>query len=402
MEFVLVGATLIDGTGGNPVENAAVHVKNGRIAWVGSASDMPDSAKNAPQQDISGKWLLPGLIDAHIHVCYNGEESVFVLLEKDRDLLVLEAVQTLGKLLAHGVTTVRDIGGEKYIEMSLRTAVNAGYIKGPRMKTSGKVIAMTGGHAHFIAREADGPDEMRKAAREQIKAGADTVKLMATGGSATPGQDIMASQFTVEEMKAAVEAAHAMGRTVAAHCHGTGGIKNCMLAGVDSIEHGTYLDDETADMMVKNGASLVLTLGVGNPDLTSYPLTPTQKADAERRKPMIEQGVVQIRKTIDLARSKGIFLGSGSDAGGNPLAPHRFSMARELEMLVENGIPEMEALTIVTGNNAKILRMEKDIGTVEAGKFADLLVIDADPLQNISNVREISTVYKGGEVVHSN
>ena len=125
---------------------------------------------------------------------------------------------------------------------------------------------------------------MRKAAREQIKAGSDIVKLMATGGSATPGQDIHASQLTVEEISAVTEVAHMMGRTVAAHCHGTGGIRNCMLGGVDSIEHGTYLDEETADMMVANGADLVLTIGVGNPDLESYPLSPVQKADAQRRK----------------------------------------------------------------------------------------------------------------------
>ena len=397
MEYVLAGATLIDGLGGAATTNAAVHVKDGRIAWVGRADDLP--AQNADWVDLSGKWLLPGLIDAHIHVCYNGAESVFALLERPRDALVLEAVDIVRRILSHGTTTVRDIGGEKYIEMSLRNAIEAGFIQGPRMKTSGRVISMTGGHAHFIAREADGPDEVRKAAREQIKAGADTVKLMATGGSATPGQDIMASQFTVDEIKAAVETAHMMGRTVAAHCHGTGGIKNCLLAGVDSIEHGTYLDEETADMMVENGASLVLTLGVGNPDLESYPLSPVQKADAERRRPMIEKGVRQIRETIALARAKGVFLGSGSDAGGNPLAPHHYSMARELELLVENGIAEMEAIGIVTMNNAKILRWENDIGSIEPGKLADLLVIDGDPLADIRNARKVAAVYKGGEKV---
>ncbi len=397
MEYVLAGATLIDGLGGKPMENAAVHVKDGRIVWVGRADDLP--AQNADPVDLSGKWLLPGLIDAHIHVCYNGAESVFALLERHRDALVLEAVDIVRRILSHGTTTVRDIGGEKYIEMSLRNAIEAGFIQGPRMKTSGRVISMTGGHAHFIAREADGPDEVRKAAREQIKAGADTVKLMATGGSATPGQDIMASQFTVDEIKAAVETAHMMGRTVAAHCHGAGGIKNCLLAGVDSIEHGTYLDEETADMMVENDASLVLTLGVGNPDLESYPLSPVQKADAERRRPMIEKGVKQIRETIALARAKGVFLGSGSDAGGNPLAPHHYSMARELELLVANGIAEMEAIGIVTMNNAKILRWENDIGSIEPGKLADLLVIDGDPLADIRNVRKVAAVYKGGEKV---
>ena len=267
MGYVLTGATLIDGNGGEPIADSAVYVKGERIAWAGSAADLPAEARDAKRVDVSGKWLMPGLIDAHIHICYNGSESVFALLEKHRDELVLEAVDICKRTLSQGVTTVRDVGGEQFIEMSLRNAINRGFIEGPRMKLSGRVISMTGGHAHFIAREADGPDEMRKAAREQIKAGADLVKLMATGGTATPGQDIHASQLTVEEISAVTEVAHMMGRHVAAHCHGTGGIRNCMLGGVDTIEHGTYLDDETADMMVANGAQLVLTLGAGNPDL---------------------------------------------------------------------------------------------------------------------------------------
>lgn len=399
MEYVLTGATLIDGNGGEPLENAAAHVVGERIAWVGGMADLPREALDAEQIDVSGKWLLPGLIDAHIHICYNGSESVFALLEKPRDDLVLEAVDICRRTLSHGVTTVRDVGGEQYIEMGLRRAIDRGFIEGPRMKLSGRVISMTGGHAHFIAREADGPDEMRKAAREQIKAGADLVKLMATGGTATPGQDIHASQLTVEEISAVTEVARMMGRKVAAHCHGTGGIRNCMLGGVDTIEHGTYLDEETADMMVENGAALVLTLGAGNPDLESYPLSPVQQADAERRKPMIEQGIKQIRGTIALARAKGIFLGIGTDAGGNPLAPHNFSMARELELLVDNDLTAMEAISIGTRNNAAVLDMEADIGTVEAGKYADLLLLKSDPLVDIRNLRDIAAVVKGGKKV---
>lgn len=399
MGTVLTGATLIDGNGGEPLAEAAVYIEGERIAWAGKAADLPAEARDSEQIDVSGKWLLPGLIDAHIHICYNGAESVFALLEKPRDDLVLEAVDICRRTLSHGVTTVRDVGGEQYIEMGLRRAIDRGFIQGPRMKLSGRVISMTGGHAHFIAREADGPDEMRKAAREQIKAGADLVKLMATGGSATPGQDIHASQLTVEEISAVTEVAHMMGRHVAAHCHGTGGIRNCMLGGVDTIEHGTYLDEETADMMVENGAQLVLTLGAGNPDLESYALSPVQQADAERRKPMIEQGVKQIRETIALARAKGIFLGIGTDAGGNPLAPHQFSMARELELLVENDLTALEAISIGTRNNAQVLRWADEIGTVEAGKYADLLLLEADPLLDIRNLRQIAAVYKGGQKV---
>ena len=152
-------------------------------------------------------------------------------------------------------------------------------------------------------------------------------------------------------------------------------------------------------MMVENGAALVLTLGAGNPDLESYPLSPVQQADAERRKPMIEQGIKQIRGTIALARSKGIFLGIGTDAGGNPLAPHNFSMARELELLVDNDLTAMEAISIGTRNNAEILDMDDDIGTLEAGKYADLLVLNADPLVDIRNLRDIYAVAKGGKKV---
>ena len=399
MGLVLKGATLIDGLGGNPLADAAVYIEGDRIAWVGGATDMPAEAKAAEQVDVSGKWLLPGLVDAHIHICYNGTDSIFDLLERSRDSLMLEAVDIARRVLSHGTTSVRDVGGEEYLELALRDGIDAGFITGPRIKASGRVISMTGGHAHFIAREADGPDEVRKAAREQIKAGADVVKLMATGGSATPGQDIHASQFTVEEIKAAVETAHMMGRTVAAHCHGVGGIRNCLLAGVDTIEHGTYLDEETADMMAANDAQLVLTIGVGQPDLERMPLTPVQKADAERRKEGIDRGKAQIRKTIELARSKGIFIGCGTDAGGNPLAPHYHSMAREIELLVENDLSQMEAICIGTRNNAKVLRWDDEIGTVESGKYADLLLLNGNPLRDISNLRNIAAVYKGGAKV---
>ncbi len=394
-EFVITGATMIDGTGATPVSNAALHIKDGKIVYAGAAAGLP--ATDAEAIDASGKTLIPGIIDAHVHVCFNGRESIFVALERDRDLLVLEAVDTVKRILATGTTTVRDIGGLDYIEMSLRKAINAGHIIGPRMRTSGKVIAMTGGHAHFIAREADGPDEMRKAAREQIKAGADTIKMMATGGAATPGQDVRASQLTVGEMQAAVEAAHAMGRTVATHCHGTGGIHNSVLAGVDSIEHCTYLTDETAQMMVEAGTAMVLTLGVAKPDLDAIPKS--AHAEAERLSPIFEMLRERTHESIQIARRHGIFMGIGTDAGGNALAPHNFSMARELEILVDNGLSEMEALTVGTCNNAAILRWGDQLGSLTAGKIADFVLLDASPLDDIRNLRQVHAVYKDGAKV---
>ncbi|MEL6269206.1 MAG: amidohydrolase family protein, partial [Chloroflexota bacterium] len=224
MDFVVTGARLIDGTGADPIENGALVVKGDRITYAGDAAGLSDDDAALPTVDASGKTLIPGIVDAHVHICWNGRESVLVSIERDRDDLLLGAVETVRNTLLSGTTSLRDIGGHYFLEMSIRKAINAGQIVGPRMRVSGRVLAMTGGHAYFIAHEADGPDEMRKAAREQIRAGADVIKMMATGGAATPGQDVHASQFTVEEMKAAVDAAHAAGRTAAAHCHGTGGI----------------------------------------------------------------------------------------------------------------------------------------------------------------------------------
>ncbi len=390
-------ATVIDGTGADPRPRTSLLIDGERITWIGPADAVDRSQPIEQTIDATGKYVIPGLIDAHVHVCWNGRESVLELVKRDRDRLLLEAVTTLRAILASGTTTVRDIGGQDYMEMSLRWAVEAGHILGPRMRTSGKLLCMTGGHGYFVAREADGPEELRKAAREQIKAGADNIKLMATGGVATPGQDVQAGQLTVEEMAAAVEVAHAMGRTAAAHCHGTAGIKNALLAGVDSIEHGSYLDEETADMMVERGAALVLTLGVANPNLDDLP--PTARAEAERMQGPLATLRARMRETVALAREKGVFIGSGSDAGGNPLAPHDFSMARELEELVGHGFSPLEAITIVTRNNARILRWEQDLGTLEPGKLADFVILEADPLADIANVRKVEAVYKGGRKV---
>ena len=255
---------------------------------------------------------------------------------------------------------------------------------------------MTGGHAYFIAREADGPDEMRKAAREQLKRGADIIKMMATGGASTPGMDVHKAHLSVEEMAAAADEAHKLGKCAAAHAHGVGGIRNCVLAGLDAVEHGTYLceDADTARMMAERGTFLVLTLAVGQPR-TGQKLSAESEDFLRRASP----GKQAMYKTVPLAMELGVPLGSGSDAGGNEFGPHGDSMAIELEYLVQYGLSPKEALLTVTRNNARLMDMAGDIGTVEVGKYADLLVLNDNPLTNVSHVRHIACVLKGGQVV---
>jgi imidazolonepropionase-like amidohydrolase len=191
-----------------------------------------------------------------------------------------------------------------------------------------------------------------------------------------------------------------MGRTVATHCHGTGCIRNSVLAGVDTIEHGSYLDDETAALMAEHGTALVLTLAVARPDLDKVP--PSEQAEFERLAPILAKLSEQTQHAIAAARKSNVLIGIGTDAGGNPLAPHDFSLSRELEHLVSSGFTPLEALTIATRNNAQILKWSHDIGTLVTGKLADLVVLSADPLVDIGNVRAVGTVYKGGAAVPMN
>jgi imidazolonepropionase-like amidohydrolase len=394
MDFVMVGATVVDGTGGEPVTSAALHVQDGRIAWVGPLAAFQKRGSESRIVEASGQTIIPGLIDAHIHLCWNGLDSIPELMRSPRDQLLLEAAASARRVLASGTTTVRDIGGQDYLEMSLRWAIDGGYITGPRMRTSGRFITMTGGHAHFVGREADGPEEIRKAVREQVKAGADNIKLMATGGVATAGQDVRATQLTVEEMAAAVEAAHTSGRTVAAHCHGGAGIRNAVLAGVDSIEHGSYMDEETADMMRARGTAVVLTLGLSNPLV--QPTASTAQAEADRIRQHLPAMRRALETTVVLTRARGVLVGLGSDAGGNPLRPHDQSMAQELEELVALGYPPLDALTAATRNNAQILRVSDQVGTLEPGKLADFVLLGANPLLDIAAVRQVRAVFKAG------
>ena len=398
MSLAIRKILVIDGTGAK-LERATVVVDGDRIAAVG-----PDSWVKVPRGSRliagHGRALLPGLIDCHVHYCLDAGPDAIRTLEQDGPTVTaVKAVAHARATLEAGITTVRDVGSREHISISVTHAIKAGIIPGPRTLNAGLVICMPGGHAWFIGRQADGPDEIVKAVHEQIRAGADVIKFIATGGVLTPGTSPGAAQFTLEELRAGVEEAVRAGRRVAAHAHGAEGMKNALRAGVHSIEHGTLLDDEALDLLLERRTFLVPTLSAiqcgfehgkqgGMPD---YAL--------EKCAGMAEAQRQNFRKAV----KAGVRIAMGTDAG-TPFNHHGRN-AQELRRMVQFGLTPMRAIEAATRSAATLLGLEQEIGTVEAGKQADLLVVKGNPLDDIVLLEEparLEYVIQGGRVVKGN
>jgi imidazolonepropionase-like amidohydrolase len=381
---------------GRLLDHATVLVKDGKILKIAQNSmNIPKDTQTIP---LDGQTLLPGFIDAHIHICMDGSpDPVAAGLTESPTITTLKAAESARRTLMAGVTTVRDMGGKDGIDFGLRQAIDSGLIPGPRMLISGRLICMTGGHGWQVGLEANGPDEVRKAAREQIKAGVDIVKLMATGGVLTPAVEPGSEQLTEEELRAGVEEAHKAGKKTATHAMGTRGIQNALRAGIDSIEHGVYLDDETVSMMMER----------------NIPLIPTISALYNIETKGIEAGIpaFAVEKTlkvkpfhiesIRMAREAGVLVAAGTDAG-TPFNLHGENLG-EIKLLVDyGGFSPMGAIEAGTCIAARVLGLEKELGTVEEGKVADLVLVEGNPLDNIDvllNQESICLVMQGGKIV---
>jgi imidazolonepropionase-like amidohydrolase len=320
-------------------------------------------------------------------------DSFKVIMSESDATTALRAAVHAKKTLESGVTTVRDMGGKNYIDLALRDAIAGGMIPGPRMLASGRPVVMTGGHGWPMAREADGPDEVRKAVREQLKAGADVIKLMATGGVMTPGVEPGSPQLTLEELKAGVEEAGKAGRRTASHAQGTTGIKNAVLAGITSIEHGIFLTDEVIELMLERGTYLVPTL------VAPYWIVKKGRAAGipdyavKKSEDVIEAHLASFRKAL----AAGVKIAFGTDAG-TPFNEHGANTF-ELELMVENGMSPMQALEAGTRVSAELLGIADKVGTLEPGKLADVVVVAGNPLDDIKAVREVRLVIKEGRIV---
>jgi imidazolonepropionase-like amidohydrolase len=403
--LAFTNARLVDCTGGEPQEGVTLVTDEERIVDIGTGG-APASADQVV--DCGGRTVMPGLIDAHVHI---GAIDVDIM-EQHRNYATSHAALKMGRILGEtllqGFTTVRDAGG---CDAGFRQAIEDGTIPGPRLLVSNRPLSQTGGHADFRrptesgdplaccskvgmrSAVADGPDEVRRVTRENLRTGANQIKIMASGGAMSPADELDTTQYTVPELRAAVEEAAAVGTYVLAHAYSGAAIRNCIEAGVRCIEHGNLIDEETAKAMAAADMYLV-------PTLSTYELLYRRGADYGIPRRNIEKiGVAHERalEGLSIAHAAGVRIASGSDLLG-PLAAYKH---RELELKAEVLSP-LEVLVATTRTNAELMGLADDLGTLQVGKLADLVVIDGDPLTNVSVLGRpegIPVILQGGRLV---
>jgi imidazolonepropionase-like amidohydrolase len=379
--------TLFDGA--TVRERAGVLVDGATIEWVGSHGEQPSGDRD--EVDGGGAMLSPGLIDAHVHLCFDGVADFLGESNVTEAYAAVKCVKNAERHLAAGVTSVRDLGGMSAVVSEVAKAIDEGRVAGPRVVSSGQALTISGGHGwNSFGRQVDGADEVRKAVREQIRAGARSIKIIATGGVLTPGIPVDFAAFTPDEIEAAVDEAHKWGIPIAAHAIGRTGIENCVRAGVDSIEHGMQVTPEVAAMMKERGIFRVPTISalrgiIDHPEEVA--------AYAVDKGKSIEQ---EARETFRAGIEAGVPYVCGTDAG-TPFNPHG-SAPIEIVRMVEWGLDPIDALRSATSNAARLLRLS-GVGVIEEGAAADLVLWEGNPLEDIKGVLSPRLVMKAGQVV---
>jgi imidazolonepropionase-like amidohydrolase len=402
---VLRAARLIDGSGAAPVQNGVVVVTDDRIVAVGASGSVSVPA-GARVIDLGDATLLPGFIDAHTHIIgrpLSDPASDIAAVKDIPAYAAIVGVSNARKTLMGGFTTIRVLGSPDFDDVALRQAITNGVVPGPRMQVAAHSFGITGGHCDengytpgledrdYRTGVADGVDEVRKAVRYQVKYGADVIKICATGGVLSEGDAVGATQYTLEEMQAVVSEAAKLDRKVAAHAHGTEGIKLAVRAGVASIEHGSFLDEEGARMMAQRGTFLVPTISAG--EFVENAAKSGRLTGLRAEKALAAaQGM---RSSVRLAQRLGVPIALGTDAGVGEHGAngHEFTL-----MVTWGGLTPMQSIVAGTSSAAKLLGWEKQIGTLAPGKWADIVAVPGDPTSDIKLMEKPSFVMKGGVV----
>jgi imidazolonepropionase-like amidohydrolase len=393
---------ILDVRTGSYASDQLIWIQNGKIKAVGNPADvnkqLPAGTKTI---ELSNLTVLPGLIDCHTHLTFVPGLAGPRGLHMSYPRSALYGAHNARITLEAGFTTVRNVGAGGYADIALRDAINDGDVPGPRMLASGPALSITGGHGdeNFLAPQfnysnegvANGVDGVMTKVRENIKYGADLIKFMATGGVLSEGDNPALEQYSPEEMKAIVDTAHGLGRKVAAHAHGALGIKNAVLAGVDSIEHGSYINDEDIALMKQRGTYLVPTVFLEDWLFANYQHLGFTQSMTDKMNMVLPIA----KQNLSHAFKEGVKVAFGTDAA---VYPHGMN-AGEFATMVKMGLPPLVAIQAATVNAADLLGWSDRVGTLEPGKFADIVGVDGDPVADVSTLERVRFVMKGGEII---
>ena len=397
----LVGGTVVDLDGDSPIENAVIVVEGERIAAIGAAGSV-EIPEGAEQVDASGTWLIPGLMNMHVHLglILPGKMKAELYNESEAALALRMAANARETLLA-GITTIRLPGDTAHADLALMRAINKGQANGPRIFSAGEALTITAGHGSTKDGKTnyDGPDELVKAARTQISAGAKWIKILISGGISTDGGGLAEALMTPEEIHAVIDAAHRFGVKVTAHSGSPAATNIAVDAGLDCVEHGYFLDRPTLKKMKEHGTWLVPTIVVTAPATEPFFVAlGSPPWYLERRN---SAGKAHW-KALQMAIEEGVNIALGTDQLPHEPNDGTTATAREAQYYVEAGMTPLEALRSATIETARLLEAEDEIGSIEEGKYADIVAVDKDPTKDIKALRNILLVMKGGKVYRNN